>query len=609
MADSKEKGLNFLEGKNLSEKFLNKKVINIFLCILFLIIFIVLIFVREKVDLKIDLTRGKIYSLSKENKEKIKKIENQIYVIYPGNFEKAYIKRMASNLKKENKNIKFSDKMPDKDFKLSKDYIYIMLKDLNLTYSISPEIEGRYLSEDKKEYKYLLEDKLVNAILDMESKGNKYKENKEKILKAEEENEKNKDHVKKSSEDIENEAMIKASDVGLAITSKTVPLKEYQFLINKIGLKAEKLFAAVLEEKIPDNIKILIIPALNEDITENMYKNLMDYAKRGGNFFIANGMTNIYELKTKEKEFPNFLKFINEYGITVNDSYILKRQDLTQFLKENKDIPEDEVEANYFIKADPIFEDKMPVKGVRKNNEKTQIFLASPIKILEGKENTKVNVLAKTSNDSIEIKDIKKFYNDFVDSKVELLEKQVIENLDEKSLKEIYEKENATEEEKREIEEIRKKDFSKMYEERKAKLPELKEDEFNIAVEAVKTYGNMSSKMIYLSSDEIFYGKTSLNHENKTPPPLLNVSNQRLVFDIYEYLKYGDFNIKVEDSQTKYVKEIKKEEDTKEKTRIYIISGVIFIALLTSFNLIKTLKMKDEMLKDIEEENKKYKLN
>lgn len=608
MAETKEK-LNFLEGKNLREKFLNKKVINIFLCILFLIIFIVLIFVREKVDLKIDLTRGKIYSLSKENKEKIKKVENQIYVIYPGDFEKAYIKKMASNLKKENKNIKFSDKMPDKDFNLSKDYIYIMLKDLNLTYSISPEIEGRYLSEDKKEYKYLLEDKLVNAILDMENKGNKYKENKEKILKVEEENEKNKDYVKKSSEDIENEAMIKASDVGLAITSKTVPLKEYQLLINKIGLKAEKLFAAVLEDKIPDNIKILIIPALNEDITENMYKNLMDYAKRGGNFFIANGMTNIYELKTKEKEFPNFLKFINEYGITANDSYILKRQDLTQFLKENKDIPEDEVEANYFIKADPIFEDKMPVKGVRKNNEKTQIFLASPIKILEGKENTKVNVLAKTSNDSIEIKDIKKFYNDFVDSKVELLEKQVIENLDEKSLNEIYKKENATEEEKREIEEIRKKDFSKMYEERKAKLPELKEDEFNIAVEAVKTYGNMYSKMIYLSSDEIFYGKTSLNHENKTPPPLLNVSNQRLVFDIYEYLKYGDFNIKVEDSQTKYVKQITKEEDNKEKTRIYIISGVIFIALLTSFNLIKTLKMKDEMLKDIEEENKKYKLN
>lgn len=608
MAETKEK-LNFLEGKNLSEKFLNKKVINIFLCILFLIIFIILIFVREKVDLKIDLTRGKIYSLSKENKEKIKKIENQIYVIYPGDFEKAYIKRMVSNLKKENKNIKFSDKMPDKNFNLSKDYIYLMLKDLNLTYSISPEIEGRYLSEDKKEYKYLLEDKLVNAILDMENKGKKYKENKEKILKAEEENEKNKDHVKKSSEDIENEAMIKASDVALAITSKTVPLKEYQLLINKIGLKAEKLFAAVLEEKIPDNIKILIIPALNEDITENMYKNLMDYAKRGGNFFIANGMTNIYELKTKEKEFPNFLKFINEYGITVNDSYILKRQDLTQFLKENKDIPKEEVEANYFIKSDPIFEDKMPVKGVRKNNEKTQIFLASPIKILEGKENTKVNVLAKTSNDSIEVKDLKKFYNDFVDSKVDLLEKQVIENLDEKSLNKIYEKENATEEEKKQIEELRKKDFSKMYEERKAKLPELKEDEFNIAVEAIKTYGNMSSKMIYLSSDEIFYGKTSLNHENKTPPPFLNVYDQRLVFDIYEYLKYGDFNIKVEDSQTKYVKEITKEEDTKEKTRIYIISGVVFIALLTSFNLIKTLKVKDEMLKDIEKENKKYKLN
>lgn len=589
-------------------KFLKTKYKLILICLIFILIFGSLIYLRDKefsnLNLNIDLTKNKIYSLSKENKDKLKKIDKEIYIYYPGTIEKPYIEKMAKNIEKENDKIKFSDQAPKEDFKLSSEYIYLIPKNLNLTYSIAPDIEGRYLSEDKKKYKYLLEDKIVNGLLSLNEKEKAKDIAKEKLDKDE-----NKE-ILKNQENEETYLIGQTIDVGLAITSKNMPVSEYEVLVNKLGLKAEKIYATNLEEKIPEKIKLLIIPGLMEDITETMLNNLIEFGNRGGNFFIANAKTTIYGSKIKESNFENFNKFIKEYGLEVSDTFILQKQDISEILKNNKEIDPNDVESNYVIKADPKFENKMPVAGIRETNEKMPIYIASPIKILENNNenvnvNVNVNVLAKTINPAIEVKDIQKYYEEIVESKTKLLAKDIYDKTDKETINEILENVEETEENKKLKEEYENKTLEEMLKERRENLPKFEEKEFNLMVEADKKSGNTSSKMIYISSDEVFYGKTSLNHEGKMPAPLLTVPTQRFVLDTFEYLKYGDFNIKEEDSANKYIREITKEEDLKEKTRIYLISAVVTASIIIIFNIAKTLNLKNMMLKDIEENTNK----
>lgn len=559
---------------------LKKNIINIFIVLAILVFFVLSIFLKDKVKLYMDFSKDKIYSLSKENKKKIKKVKKDIYVYYPGKEKDIYIKMLGENLKKANKKIKYIEKMPEiwkNDNKISDEYIYIIQKDSDIIYSISPNIEGKYLSNDKKEYKYLLEDKIVNGIITLD------KEDKKKI------------------ED-------KEAKIGFGILGSQIKLKEYETLIGKLSLKAEKMDPVVLEEKVPENIKLLIIPSVIEDISEKALNNLLDFGKKGGHFFIASGMTSIYENKTKNKSFTNYNKFLEEYGIKIHTSDIFERQNIDDVLERYKDQIKDlgEVENQYYIKADPVFNENGILSQLKNNSEKNEIFVASPIEILE-KENVNVQSLAKTSKNSIEIFDREKYKKDVIDSRKELYEKVISDAISDEDLERILNEQNASEEERQKIKLLKSKDSNKMREERAKKIPKYDEKEFNIITKSELKNGDNISKMIYVSSDEIFYGVTSLNHENLTPPPVLLVYNQRLIYDIYEYLIYGDINVKKEETPLKFVKEISEEKFTKYKNgfNISIIAFMVIVLIgINAKNVIKTSEKIKEYKKDEEKEEK-----
>ena len=568
-----------IKEKDLSENAKNKTIINYGLIIILILTIILSAKYKDEKHIYMDLSKEKIYTLKKENKDKIKEVQKEIEIYYPGINERKYVKRLAENLHKVNKKIKYKDKVPElteDPEELSKEYIYIVLKGKNIVYSISPDVEGKYLSEDKTEYKYLLEDKVVNGILKL---------NKE---------EKNSLEEKKAS-------------IAFGIPDEDFDLTEYKDLIGKISLKADKIDPALLINKIPDNIGLLIIPAINKDISDKVLKNLLDYGKRGGNFFIANGMTSIYFNKAnKNGEFKNFNKFLAEYGIKVHSSDIFKREKINETLAKYQEERKDfgEPEKRYIIKADPIFEEDGCLGNLKNNAEKNEIFVASPIEVLKNKKDVNVKILAKTSKDSTEIKDREDYRKKVLDTKEEIYNKVLVELAKKEDLEKIFKEQKISKKDQEEILKLKKKKLEDITEKRFKNLPKYDEKEFNIITESNLKTGNKNSKMIYVSSDEIFYGKTSLNVENKTSPPILLVYNQRLIYDIYEYLNYGNIEAKKEDTKFKNIKEIDEGKMDKYQNLLNISALVIIILGAISLNVLNYIKLNKKETKEKTEKEK-----
>ena len=528
-----------------------KFILFVFLIIIFIALNCILKFKGK--DIKIDLSKNNIYTLSKENIDKIKKIDNKINIYYPGKRHKKYIDNLVKNITKLNKYIIYEDKMPEnkEDFKFSQEYIYIINEKSDNIFSISPDIEGIYEAKKNSEIKYLLENKVVNGILNISKKE---KEEKSKI--------------------------------GLGIPNEKYPVGEYRNLMQKIFLKGENVDLVFLDKEIPDNIKILIIPGIFEDISNKALENLVNFGKKGGSFYVSNSKINIFGHKEKDKKLVNFNKFLEEYGIELENKCILEKQDIKDTLNElglginykgKNDLGE-----SYVIKADPVFEENVFLKTLKDNDEKNQIFVASPIKILDNVDKgVNIKALSKTLDGSIAVPDIKEYYDEVEYRSKLIFIKQILEKTKDEDLEKMR-KEKGEEFYKLllEVKNNKNKDIE---------LTKYNPGQFITGVEIDKKFEDKVSKLICISTDETLYGSTSLNHEGQTPAPLLNVYNQRLVYDILEYLMYGNIDFKVEEGPSKYVKEITKEDKNKYELYAYISAGLLFILVCG----VKTFKQKE----------------
>ena len=527
-----------------------KKNIKFILFIIFLMLVILINYILKfkGSEINLDLSKNKIYTLSQENIEKIKTVNEEIEIYYPGERHKKYIDNLINSIVKNNKNIKYKDSLPEdkEDFQFSTEYIYIIKEGTDNIFSISPDIEGIYEAKKKSEIKYLLENKVVNGILNINSKT---KEEKSKI--------------------------------GIGVPSEKYPLGEYNNLIQRIFLKGEKVEGVLLDKEIPDHIKILILPGIFEDISEKALENLLNFGKRGGSFYVSNSKINIFGHKEKDKKLVNFNKFLEEYGVEAENKCILQKQDTKTTLEESglnvkyKNNPD--LGKIYVIKADPEFESNTFLKTLKDNDEKNIIFVASPIKILDNlnEKNVKINTLMKSLDGSIAVPDLKEYYDEMEYKSKLMFAKEILDKTKETDLEKIR-KEKGEELYKAMLEIKNNKDLD-------LKAPEYTQTQFILGVEIDKKFKDEKdnketlSKMVYISTDETLYGSTSLNHENQTPPPLLNVYNQRLVYDILEYLEYGNLDFKVAEGSSKYIKEITKDEKDKYELYAYICAGVVFV--------------------------------
>lgn len=94
----------------------------------------------------------------------------------------------------------------------------------------------------------------------------------------------------------------------------------FQYLENALTEEInEVVYTDVLKTgKVPDDCKLLVITTLKEDITEKEKDSILSYIHNGGELLLL-VEPNLGQIKT-----PNFNKILEEYGVSVSESYILE---------------------------------------------------------------------------------------------------------------------------------------------------------------------------------------------------------------------------------------------------------------------------------------------
>ncbi|MBR3152889.1 MAG: GldG family protein [Clostridia bacterium] len=266
----------------------------IFLIIIIVGLYLLLNWGIRKIDLaQIDFTKDKLYTLSDTSKNAVKDLGHETTVYVWGYNEDSSLVDLLKQYRYENKNIDYKVISKDNDpelveqYYLEDNYSEIIVKsDLKTKYVYEEELftyDENYNSVD------ITEQKLTNAILDvnMEEKPVVY------FLSG------------KSNYSTES---------GMYYLGDSLSKELYE--VKSLNL--------VSTGAVPEDCNILTIPSLTTDLTETEANAIIDYINKGGNMFIMK------DIRISDfKEFPNFQKVLDVYGLSMPNKYVVETEAYT----------------------------------------------------------------------------------------------------------------------------------------------------------------------------------------------------------------------------------------------------------------------------------------
>lgn len=278
------------EEKKGIKSWLVSKIATILLVIIIIDVYILVNIFLEKVTLpEIDLTENKVYSLSKETKDKLKNLEKEVKITFINytsgdtvvNFAEKYI-ILNDNIKIERIDDLASRKDLMKEYSLDTTDALIVIA--------SGENETTLSEYDLYTYDYstyetidTTEEAFTNAIVEVTTK------NKPKIY-------------------------------FMSNHAEYTVDKYFYSIMNQMTEDANEVDTVDILSKggVPEDCDTLVITTLSEDITTFEKDKILEYINKGGKILILNGPNITGKILT------NYQEILNQYGITIEDGVIFE---------------------------------------------------------------------------------------------------------------------------------------------------------------------------------------------------------------------------------------------------------------------------------------------
>lgn len=280
----------------IKKKWLMKTMSTIILSIFIILAFFIINKITIKSNPKIaDLTKSKIYSLTKQSKEKIKEVKQNVNIYLIGYDETSTEYILGKQYEEINDKIKCvivdTQKRPDLALKYgaTSENRIVVIEGPDKKYKVISSNEMIMTDNEENKSYDITEEKLTNAIQDVTVNF------RPKVYFLTGHNEYS----------IENGGMLELFA---------------QFIINDINEVSE---LNLKEQIIPKDCDLLIIANPTKDFAETEAKDIIEYIKNGGNIM---WMQNPAILNRKDvttyKEFKNINKVLDQYGISFSDGIV-----------------------------------------------------------------------------------------------------------------------------------------------------------------------------------------------------------------------------------------------------------------------------------------------
>lgn len=275
----------------MKEKCIKQKILTLVLVTVVIAAYFEINILVDKLNFSnIDMTDSKLYSLTNESKEKIKKINEKLEIELI-NFEQyAYLSNVlnSANIIKEysklNSNIIVTERNSSEE---SVPLIIFKYKDKTNTISIDNLYDYEFSTETYLDESIdITEEVITNAIIDITS------ENKNNIYLY-----------------INHSSYKEYADKYFATLIKSIESKINNF---------EYLNLAEVDN-VPENCDCLIIPNLSEDISDKEKDILINYINNGGNILVLQE-----SLAVVNADLPNFQSIMDLYGIKLSNGIIME---------------------------------------------------------------------------------------------------------------------------------------------------------------------------------------------------------------------------------------------------------------------------------------------
>lgn len=406
--------LLYVEKINLKKE--KKIIINILSIIIFLSITSIYIFsINGNISEKyIDTSKNKKYKLTKESREKLKKVDKKIYIFMKDKAELKDVDIILKNIQNSNEKIVYLDNINNRKNISNKDLKNEMNKFKDFTQNIKDDDQTIYIIIDDGKNK-----KKVKAVRDLSKEIRYISENKIKL-----------DLERKVVNGIltgaNKDEILKNGKIGIISNAEPMPKKDYAQYIRDLEYLGYKFEMVDLKEKVKKDFKLLILMGTNIDLTDIEKNNLNKYLDEGNNILIAS------KNFAKNKEKKNLLSITKRYGAYFEDAQILdgnldnryiyqdeeeqnQKQDELQEMykkgttvneidKKQKELIENEFYANNDIIFGNVNLNSKIAKNVTEDNDK--VFTIVPNKIILNEKYIKENkikkdIYYKTSNEAV----------------------------------------------------------------------------------------------------------------------------------------------------------------------------------------------------------------
>lgn len=406
--------LLYVEKINLKKE--KKIIINILSIIIFLSITSIYIFsINGNISEKyIDTSKNKKYKLTKESREKLKKVDKKIYIFMKDKVELKDVDIILKNIQNSNEKIVYLDNINNRKNISNKDLKNEMNKFKDFTQNIKDDDQTIYIIIDDGKNK-----KKVKAVRDLSKEIRYISENKIKL-------DLERKVVNGILTGVNKDEILKNGKIGIISNAEPMPKKDYAQYIRDLEYLGYKFEMVDLKEKVKKDFKLLILMGTNRDLTDIEKNNLNKYLDEGNNILIAS------KNFAKNKEKKNLLSITKRYGAYFEDAQILdgnldnryiyqdeeeqnQKQDELQEMykkgttvneidKKQKELIENEFYANNDIIFGNVNLNSKIAKNVTEDNDK--VFTIVPNKIILNEKYIKENkikkdIYYKTSNEAV----------------------------------------------------------------------------------------------------------------------------------------------------------------------------------------------------------------
>ena len=250
------------------------------------------VYLEDKNLPEIDITKNKIHTLSDSSKNVLSKIDSEVQILVYGYDDNNSIYELLRQYNKTNNLINYKKLTAEEDlttitqYNLSEGYYVLIVKTADgekvidgsefttVDYTIGQQVD-------------ITEQVITNSILSLIEK---------------------------------NKPVVYFTEGHKEYTD--AELKTVKYFLNNEAFTVNTLNIDLSENGIPDDCTILAIIAPEDDFTDKEVDLIKQYIAKGGNIFFS---TNV--LSEEKKNRPNIQKILDEYGVTVENGFILEYAD------------------------------------------------------------------------------------------------------------------------------------------------------------------------------------------------------------------------------------------------------------------------------------------